>query len=1116
MSRIFVSHASADNAEAEAIRLWLAEIGFGDTSNDVFIDFDPQLGIAAGERWERALHDHAQRCEAVVFLVSRAWLAADWCAKEFDLAAKLSKQMIGVLIDDMPVKDIPTRFTATWQFTNLAVGADHTVFRVMVPPDRVIEQHVTFSQSGLLRLKTGLEKAGLDPRFFKWPPENDPDRAPYPGLSALEAADAGLFFGRNAKIVEALDTLRDLRMRAPPRLFVVQGASGAGKSSFLRAGLLPRLARDDRSFLCLPPIRPERAVLTGDRGLREAILSLCKDRNRPIARADISALLRDAGTSAGFHNLEALLADIAESASIPALPGEAQSKPPTLILAIDQAEELFSSDGQDEARGFLALLKQLIRSRSVDVLVICTIRTDRYMSWQKEFAAEGILEKGVSLPPLPLGAYQNVIEGPAQRFSAQPGRRLEFDPKLTEALMRDAEAAGGGDALPLLAFALERLWREHGDCGRLELGHYERLGKLDGIINAAVETALKAADTDPDVPRDRDARLALLRSGLIPFLAGIDGVTREPRRKVAALSQVPEKAVPLIRQLVEARLLTIDRSSETGIVTVEPAHEALLRQWQVMRGWLDEDAGLLAALEGVDAATRDWVLRERQPDWLIHHGGRLEDAEKLDARPDLASGLTPDMRAYLAACRKADNESRDRELEETRSREVQARMIAEQQKALAEQERKSASEQKSLAEKQRTTARLATSGLIAASLLALVAVGVGIYAEGQRREAEGQTTEAQKQTQIAETQTIEARRQAGVAEARSEEARRQTEIAIAQTNEAQRRTLQAENERRNALNLKEIAELFIERKTGIDGEVLTPENQELQLAQRMKNAALRGNFAAARVVGDFYFDGGGVLQSYSLAREWWQKAAAANDAMAMRRLGWLSYQGLGVPIDHSQAREWWEKAKNLGESRAMYNLGWMHMRGEGGLPRDAETGINLWKRAVAAGDVVAMTALAWKYLEGDSVRQDTQEAVRLWEQAAALDSAKAMRSLGDLYSVNRHVEADYSKARSWWERAAALGDGWGMNNLGAHYADGTGGIEVDLRKAREWLEKGAAVGNASAMKNLGMLLIRDGNSEQDHVTGLSWLKKAAENGSTEAMDLLARLNVGSGSVHLKQ
>jgi len=94
MSRIFLSHSSADNAEAVALRDWLNREGW----DDIFLDVDPDRGIAAGERWERALSEAANRCEAVLFVVSRAWLASDWCVKEFNLAYRLNKKLFGVLV----------------------------------------------------------------------------------------------------------------------------------------------------------------------------------------------------------------------------------------------------------------------------------------------------------------------------------------------------------------------------------------------------------------------------------------------------------------------------------------------------------------------------------------------------------------------------------------------------------------------------------------------------------------------------------------------------------------------------------------------------------------------------------------------------------------------------------------------------------------------------------------------------------------------------------------------------------------------------------------------------------------------------------------------------------
>ena len=181
---------------------------------------------------------------------------------------------------------------------------------------------------------------------------------------------------------------------------------------------------------------------------------------------------------------------------------------------------------------------------------------------------------------------------------------------------------------------------------------------MKGSIEAAVERALKAADADPAIPSDRAARLALLRRGLIPWLAGIDPDTGAPRRRVARLSEIPAEARPLIQHLVEQRLLATDVNKDTGEAIIEPAHEALLRQWGLLDGWLTEDAALLAVLEGVKRASRDWAANNRDRTWLAHQADRLTAAERLSVRPDLAASLEPTDRDYIAACRKAEADAK--------------------------------------------------------------------------------------------------------------------------------------------------------------------------------------------------------------------------------------------------------------------------------------------------------------------------------------------------------------------------------------------------------------------------------------------------------------------------
>jgi len=711
MSRIFLSHSSKNNAEAKALADWLAARGF----DDVFLDLDPQRGIAAGERWERALNQAAQRCEAVLFLVSEAWLDSDWCLKEFNLAHRLNKCLFGVLIEDIPLASLPATLTGTWQLVPLVSGRDHIILRAILPTTHE-EVHVTFSYEGLTRLKIGLERAGLDPKFFAWPPESDPGRAPYRGLRPLEAEDAGIFFGREAATIGTLDRLRGLSVAATPRFLAILGASGAGKSSYLRAGVLPKLTRDDRHFLPLPVVRPERAAITGESGLLRALEKTLADHDVAAARADIREAI-----AGGAGSLQPLLANLVDKAHAPLLVDDPKAKPPVLVLPIDQGEELFHAEGAQEGQALLTLLAALIAKDSPAMIAIVAIRSDSYERLQTAKPLEGVDQHTISLPPMPRSSYKEVIEGPAKRLDAT-SRSLAIDPALTQALLADIDSGGGRDALPLLAFTLERLYLEFGARGRLALADYEELGGVKGSIEAAVERALRRADGDPRIPADHVARLTLLRRGLIPWLAGVDPETKTPRRRVARVAQIPKEARPLIDLLVEQRLLTRDSSPETGEATIEPAHEALLRQWGGLKGWLEEDFGRLATLEGVKRASRDWDANARDGPWEAHTGARLEEADRLDSRPDLAAMLDATDREYLAACRAKEQAGREKE------------------RAFAASERRAA---------QRTRI-----GLAVASLLAMLAVGAAGYGFRQAHLAREQGVLAEERKQEAERQTL--------------------------------------------------------------------------------------------------------------------------------------------------------------------------------------------------------------------------------------------------------------------------------------------------------------------------------------------------------------------------
>jgi hypothetical protein len=298
-----LSHSAKNNGEAVALRDWLIEKGW----NELFLDLDPERGLKAGQRWQQALKQAAERCEVVICLISPAWLVSKWCLAEFLLAKQLNKAILGVIVAPTPLADIPPEMTAEWQLVDLSAGTSDYVVTVKLPQsaDAVT---VAFASDGLERLRIGLQQAGVDAKFFKWPPETDPDRAPYRGLRPLEGEDAGIFFGREGPTLIGLDTLRGLRAAAAPRTLVILGASGSGKSSFMRAGLLPRLQRDDRHFLPLPVIRPERAVLTGVGGLIASLEQALRSVHLSRTRSDLRQAI-----SSGWSAVAPLLSELSDA-----------------------------------------------------------------------------------------------------------------------------------------------------------------------------------------------------------------------------------------------------------------------------------------------------------------------------------------------------------------------------------------------------------------------------------------------------------------------------------------------------------------------------------------------------------------------------------------------------------------------------------------------------------------------------------------------------------------------------------------------------------------------------------------------------------------------------------
>jgi len=225
VSRVFLSHSRYDSRQAMAVKQWLVEQepGLGD---EIYLDLDPHTGIRPGERWKEALNRASARCEAVICLLSKRWLNSAECNVEFRYAENLHKAILVARLESVPDDNI----TSEWQRCDLFPNHRPTTAVDIADGG----EPVVLDRVGLQQLLDGLHTVGIAAEHFRWPPPDDPDRAPYRGWAPLEEVDAAVFFGRNAQILRGLDALHGMRSTGVESLFVILGPSGAGKSSFLR------------------------------------------------------------------------------------------------------------------------------------------------------------------------------------------------------------------------------------------------------------------------------------------------------------------------------------------------------------------------------------------------------------------------------------------------------------------------------------------------------------------------------------------------------------------------------------------------------------------------------------------------------------------------------------------------------------------------------------------------------------------------------------------------------------------------------------------------------------------------------------------------------------------
>jgi WD40 repeat protein len=578
MAQIFISHSSRDTEQAAALLACLHAHGFAET----FLDFDKHAGLAPGSDWERTLYREIAGADAVILILTRNWFDSKWCFAEFTQARALGKAIF-------PLLDAP----AGEAFVSLDI------------------QHLDLNkdrEGGLARLTAELTEILVNARGgFAW----DHTRPPYPGLLAFNEADAAIYFGRDDDIRRLIERLNARRAQGGAKMIAVLGASGSGKSSLLRAGVLPRLKRDQRNWIVLPPFRPQLHPI-------EELAQVVSDA---LGKSADWRLWRDAFAA---EDVAHALSDLARDLRAAHGSNEAQ-----ILITVDQAEELFGAAERAESEQFLRVLNAL-QGEHLPFIVAMTMRSDYLGELQEAPELTAPFEE-FSLKPMPLARIREIIEGPARVAG------MAVDEALIAAAMKDAAT---DDALPLLAFALRELYDRFGNKKHLTLEAYLALGDNAGQLSPLENAVRRKADEVLAAAKPAGEDLQALREAFVPAMVRVNAEGEYVRRP-ARFDLLPIRAIPLIERLAKARLLIIHKEQE--LTLVEVAHEALLRKWPLLRGWLDEAREFLIGKDQLERDLLDWerapaeqtteallagLKLTRARAWLLEYPLRLSEAER--------------------------------------------------------------------------------------------------------------------------------------------------------------------------------------------------------------------------------------------------------------------------------------------------------------------------------------------------------------------------------------------------------------------------------------------------------------------------------------------------------
>ena len=526
-------------------------------------------------------------------------------------------------------------------------------------------------------------------------PELDDSLCPYRGLNAFQEADRDIFFGRQ-RLLEILVK----KITANQVLFVV-GPSGSGKSSLVLAGLVPELKKGiipgAEKWQYIPAFVPSSDPL---RGLAWA-LAKAYAQPREWVSQQVAQLKEDP------NHLAKLVTNF--------------SPEPTVIV-IDQFEEVFTLCLDDGVRdAFVNNLLSLTRDSSTRHQIILTLRTDYETYLAPNAGLMSLFEDGqVRVMPLTSSELRTAIEEPAKRIN------LRFEDGVVDSLVKDI--LGEPEGLPLLQFTLLRLWktRENGR-NRITLQEYRKLG---GARRALALTA------DDFYQRLTEANRITLRRIMLRLAlpSGNAEVLRNTVKRETLYFEDPRRVNDVLDGLAEEGLIRVTKADDPKNDKVQIAHEALVRHWPTLVGWIDKERVAMRQRLRLTSAAQQWFEHGKDEGALLG-GSLLAEALKYEALNDLE-------KEFVAASQEAVDRVERQKEQEQRLRTLRLRQFAS-----------------------------------VVTVLLVFAIGAAVFGLVQTRQAWANENVAKEQASIAQQKHNEAVKQSNIAKEEREEAELQKRIA---------------------------------------------------------------------------------------------------------------------------------------------------------------------------------------------------------------------------------------------------------------------------------------------------------------------------------------------------